>query len=204
MQNNRELIEHLIRSSVLRSPALISAFRKCDRIFFVPEVYHSEAYIDHPLPIGEGQTVSQPYTVAVMLELLCPESGNTVLDIGSGSGWTTALLASVVGESGFVEGIERIPALVEYGRSNLKKIPITNASIELASPSVLGKPGHFYDRILVSASAEKIPESLFDQLNPGGVLVIPVRNSIWRITKNEDGAITRSELYGFQFVPLIV
>lgn len=204
MWNNQQLIEHMIRSGVLSTPSLIDAFQRCDRIFFVPEAFHSEAYIDHPLPIGDGQTVSQPYTVAVMMELLHPQSGNIILDIGSGSGWTTALLATVVGESGFVEGTERIPALVKYGRSNLKKIPITNASIEPADPSALGKPSHFYDRILVSASAEEIPLSLLDQLNPGGILVIPVQNSIWQITKETDGTLHRSELYGFQFVPLII
>lgn len=204
MQTNQQLIEHLIASGVLRSPHLIEAFRRCDRIVFIPQEYLSQAYIDHPIPIGEGQTISQPYTVAIMLEMLRPEPGNRVLDIGSGSGWTTALLASAVGNDGFVEGLERVSSLVEYGRRNLQKGDITNALIHSADPFVLGKPGHRYDRILVSASAPQMPTELFDQLKPGGILVVPVRDSIWRITKDQSGKIELYELPGFRFVPLIV
>jgi len=204
MHGNRQLIDRLIGSGVLRSPHLIDAFQQCDRLLFVPEELYPYAYDDRPLPIGNGQTISQPYTVAIMLELLHPRLGDTVLDIGSGSGWTTALLASAVGKEGFVTGIERVASLVEYGRRSLQKADIHNASIELASPSVLGKPGHLFDRILVSASASEMPEVLFDQLKSGGVLVIPVQNSIWRITKRTDGEIEAFELPGFMFVPLIV
>lgn len=204
MSGNRQLINHLIDAGVLRSLALINAFQTCDRILFVPENLHPYAYDDRPLPIGEGQTISQPYTVAVMLELLHPRLGNKILDIGSGSGWTTALLASAVGTTGFVEGIERVPSLVEYGRERLTKAHISNASITLSAPSALGKPAHQYDRILVSASASDMPKELIAQLKPGGILVIPVENSIWRITKEEDGTISSYELPGFVFVPLIV
>jgi protein-L-isoaspartate(D-aspartate) O-methyltransferase len=204
MNTNKQLIDHLIRAGVLRSSSLIDAFEHCDRILFVPEELRAEAYGDYPLQIGARQTISQPYTVAIMLEMLHPESGDNVLDIGSGSGWTTALLASAVGDEGFVEGLERIPALVEYGRSSLQKAHIRNASITVVNPSVLGKPGHTYERILVSASADKMPVSLFDQLKAGGVLVIPVANSIWRISKDNNGKIDLYELPGFRFVPLIV
>lgn len=204
MSGNEPLIRHLISSGVLHSPALINAFRTCDRILFIPEALTPHAYDDTPLPIGRLQTISQPYTVAIMLELLRPMAGDKILDIGSGSGWTTALLASAVGESGVVEGVEIIPSLVEYGNKNLQKARIHNASITLADPSTLGKPGRTYDRILVSASAPEMPVSLFDQLKIGGILVIPVENSIWRITKKEDGSVEGYELPGFVFVPLIV
>lgn len=204
MDTNQQLIDQLIHSGVLRSPSLINAFEQCDRILFVPEELHTEAYGDYPLQIGVGQTISQPTTVAIMLEMLHPRAGDKILDIGSGSGWTTALLAVAVGQSGFVEGIERVTSLVEYGRKNLKKVHIANASIELADSSVLGKPGQLYDRILISASAPYMPSSLFDQLKPGGVLVIPVGNSIWRITKDQAGEINAYELPGFRFVPLIL
>jgi len=203
MNTNQELIDHLIRSGVVRSRSLIDAFKQCDRILFVPKELYSEAYGDYPLQIGAGQTISQPTTVAIMLEMLHPRSGDKVLDIGSGSGWTTALLAAAVGENGFVEGIERVASLVEYGRKNLKKMHIANASIELADPSVLGKPGNQYDRILISASAPHMPMPLFDQLKPDGILVIPVGNSIWRITKDQERKIGTYELPGFCFVPLI-
>jgi len=204
MNSNQELIDHLTASGVLHSPALIEAFRRCDRNLFVPEELHDSTYGDYPLSIGMGQTISQPTTVAIMLELLHPCRGDKVLDIGSGSGWTTALLASTVGKDGFVEGVERIPSLVEYGRRCLHKANLNNASIDIADPSVLGKPGHLYDRILVSASATDMPMSLLEQLKPGGILVIPVLESVWRITKNEDGELKGYELPGFSFVPLII
>lgn len=204
MLTNSGLVDHLIRSGVLRSPLLVDAFLRCDRALFVPDELRLEAYGDYPLPIGGGQTISQPTTVAIMLELLRPAPGNRVLDIGSGSGWTTALLACTVGHEGFVEGIERVGGLVDYGRISLQKARIQNASISPADPKVLGKPGHRYDRILVSASAAEMPDELIDQLKPGGVLVLPVLNSVWRITRRPDGSTDSFELPGFRFVPLIV
>lgn len=197
-------MNHLITSGVLHSQTLIDAFHACNRKLFIPEEMNDETYGDYPLSIGMGQTISQPTTVAIMLELLNPQTGNKVLDIGSGSGWTTALLASAVGKDGFVEGIERIPYLVEYGRKSLNRAHIHNASIELADTSVLGKPGCLYDRILVSASAQNMPMNLAQQLNPDGILVIPVGYSIWRIRKERDGRLSAYELPGFSFVPLII
>lgn len=203
MKTHQQLIDSMIASGVLYSPSIIKAFHRCNRMYFVPDELQSETYGDYPLSIGMGQTISQPTTVAIMLELLHPVSGNKVLDLGSGSGWTTALLASIVGEKGFVEGIERVPSLVEYGRESLKRVHIENASIDFADAHVLGKPGHHYDRILVSASAQELPETLIEQLNPGGILVIPILESIWRFIKNKDGKISSFELPGFRFVPLI-
>ncbi|MCX6074567.1 MAG: protein-L-isoaspartate(D-aspartate) O-methyltransferase [Campylobacterales bacterium] len=203
MKTNQQLIDHLIQAGVLSSPLVIDAFRVCDRRLFVPERLSAEAYENYPLSIGAGQTISQPYTVALMLELLHPLKGQKILDIGSGSGWTTALLASIVGQEGFVEGLERIPSLVEYGRMSLKKMGITNASIAMADHSMVGKPGSLYDRILVSASATHLPKALLEQLNSEGILVIPIGESIWRIQKNKKGEYERSELHGFRFVPLI-
>lgn len=190
-------------TGVLKSKKIENAFRKADRINFVPPEYKSDAYLDQPLYIGNGQTISQPSTVAFMLELLEPKEGDKILDVGSGSGWTTALLSQIVGERGYVYGLEREPALVEFGRENIKKLGIRNAQIEEAS-FVLGKSSEApYERILVSASGRSIPEDLLDQLKPGGVMVIPVKESIFKVVKDEEGNIEKEEFEGFVFVPLI-
>ena len=200
--NNERLIEGMQMSGVLRSPRIVEAFRKIDRRFFVPEGFEEAIYVDAPLPIGEGQTISQPSTVAFMLELLDAQEGDRVLDIGSGSGWTAALLGAIVGENGEVIGLERQEALVVKGRKNIAPFGFRHVSIEQAGDA-LGRPGETFDRILVSASAPEIPQQLFAQLKPGGVLVIPVQNAIYRFTKLSETEIRQEEFPGFVFVPLI-
>ena len=202
-ENNMEtLIRGMEVYGVLRSPKIKEAFRTVDRKHFVPEHFGEETYGDYPLPIGVEQTISQPTTVAFMLELLGAEAGDRVLDIGSGSGWTTALLGSLVGEKGEVIGLERQPALVEKGRQNIAPFRFKHVRIEPAGET-LGLPGERFDGILVSASAPQIPEQLFAQLNMGGTLVIPVRQSVYRFTKLSETEISREEYPGFMFVPLI-
>ena len=137
-----------------------------------------------------------------MLERLAPQEGDKVLDIGSGSGWTTALLCHIVGEEGSVTGVERVDALVEQGRENLSKFNFNHCRIKQAGEK-LGMPDEQFDRILVSASADEIPEELFLQLKIGGTLVIPVENSIYKFTKISEEEIENEEFYGFVFVPLI-
>ena len=203
MQSMQMLIDSMITSGMLQSPHIIDAFREIDRKYFVPESFEEHIYVDAPLPIGNGQTISQPSTVAFMLEKLEPEKGNTILDIGSGSGWTTALLCQIVGEEGSVTGLERMDELVEQGEENLEKLQFgSHCRIQRAGEK-LGLPDEKFDRILVSASADEIPEELFLQLNVGGILVIPVRNSIFKFTKVSDTYVEREEFYGFVFVPLI-
>ena len=204
MYGNDLLIDTLIREGVLKTPRLIRAFRNCDRARFVPDGFRENAYADIPLPIGEGQTISQPTTVAIMLELLEPVPGNKILDIGSGSGWTTALLAHAVGADGTVEGTERIGSLVAFGSRNLENAGITNGSIEYCPAGRLGKPESRFDRILVSASAVRMPVELIDQLKPGGIMVIPVQESLWKVVKNNDETVELLEYPGFRFVPLII
>src|SRR3989338_7954153 len=179
------------------------AFEKIDRADFVSLEYRSEANENYPLPIGFGQTISQPFTVAFMLELLSPQEGDKVLDVGCGSGWTTALLANLVGKTGKVFGVEIIPELVEFGRKNLAKYIFPNAEIVRAGAE-LGPPSEApFDRILVSAAAEEIPETLLRQLKAPGVMVLPVKNVIVQIKKDATGEISKKEFPGFAFVPLV-
>ncbi|MBU1657566.1 protein-L-isoaspartate O-methyltransferase [bacterium] len=202
MVSKSDLLSHLINTEALYSDNLIEAFRNIDRADFIDNSTILDVYEDYPLPIGYGQTISQPTTVAMMLEMLEPKSGQKILDIGSGSGWTTALLAFIVGDEGFVTGMERVPQLVEFGKTNLEKYGFKNAKINQAA-NRLGIEGEKFDRILVSAAAEEFPYELSAQLKTGGKLVVPVKNSIYEITKKENGELEALEHYGFTFVPLI-
>ena len=203
MESKQELIDSMILRGMLDSPNIIDAFREIDRKYFVPESFEEHIYVDAPLPIGNNQTISQPSTVAFMLEKLEPGEDDKVLDIGSGSGWTTALLCHIVGEEGSVIGLERVDTLVEQGKKNLSRLNLhSHCHIQKAGEK-LGLPGKKFDRILVSASAEQIPEELFSQLNIGGILVIPVGRSIIKFTKISEYEVEKEEFYGFVFVPLI-
>ena len=202
MFSNSNLVEHLINSNALKSNNIIEAFRHIDRKDFVFDPSVPDVYADYPLQIGYQQTISQPTTVAMMLEMLSPKEGEKILDIGSGSGWTTALLAYIVGESGSVTGVERVDSLVEFGSSNLQKYGFKNAKI-IKARDELGIVGERFDRILVSAAAEEFPSELTEQLKVGGKLIIPVKNSIYEVTKKENEKLEGVEHYGFTFVPLI-
>ncbi len=197
-----KLIRSLIDAGVLKTERIIKAFRNIDRRDFVLPEYKSEAYEDYPLPIGYGQTISQPYTVAFMLELLQSKKGDKVLDVGSGSGYTTALIADIIGPKGFVWGLEIIPELVALGSNNLNKYSLKNAEIVQTEEKMgLIKKSPF-DRILVSASAGNVPGQLVDQLKIGGILVVPVGNDIYKITKNSLDKTDTETFSGFVFVPL--
>lgn len=183
---------------------LSNAFNQIDRANFVPDDQINVAQKDIPLPIGYGQTMSQPYTVRRMLEWLDLSSGDIVLDIGSGSGWTTALLSSIVGPSGQVYAVERIPELLRFGKRNCRKYGLKNVKFYLSNDKVIGLPEESpYNRILVSASANSLPVELLDQLIVGGKLIIPVQNDILEITKKSDNEHETIIHSGFIFVPLI-
>lgn len=198
-----ELLKYLLNSGALKSPEIIRAFKVVDRADFVKPEDKTRAYEDYPFSLGLGQTISQPTTVALMLELLSLKKGDKILDVGSGSGWTTQLLTKIVGPKGEVYGLEIVPQLVEFGRANLKKYGDRNAQISRAKKRLGLPPKAPFDRILVSASANTLPKELLNQLKPGGVMVIPVKTSIFRLTKNLRGEIISQEFPGFVFVPLI-
>ncbi|MEK9147305.1 MAG: protein-L-isoaspartate O-methyltransferase, partial [Patescibacteria group bacterium] len=198
------LAVELVEKGVLKTPLIIDAFKNIDRADFVLEDFKKEAYEDYPLPIGYNVTISQPTTVAFMMELLELKAGDMVLDVGSGSGFTTALLSQIVGKQRIVLGVEIIPELVEFGNKNLKKYPHLKAEIVLAKKEILGLPEKApFDKILVSASANELPQELINQLNIRGILVIPIKNSIWKIDKISENKIKKQEFYGFSFVPLL-
>lgn len=170
-----------------------------DRRDFLPDRARRHAGADAPISIGHGQTNSQPTTVDNMLGLLDARPGHRVLDVGSGSAWSTARLAEIVGPRGRVFGVERVPELVEFGRANLAKYEFPWASIHQATP-VLGMPDEGpFDRILVSAMADELPQELVAQLAPDGIMVIPVAGTMLRV--RGDGTVTRHG--GYLFVPLI-
>lgn len=202
-EHMERLISTLKKEGVLHTPELEAAFRTVDRAYFVLPEYRAMAYNNAPLPIGYGQTISQPYTVAAMLGWLDVRRGQNILDVGSGSGWTTALLAHLVGTSGHVHGVELVPELVQFGKQNLAKYHFPHATIEQAGET-FGLPQHApYDRMLVSAASGEIPEVLMEQLSDDGIMVIPVRGDIIKIQKVPGRSPIVETHEGFVFVPLI-
>jgi protein-L-isoaspartate(D-aspartate) O-methyltransferase len=178
------------------------AFAAMPREGFLPRAEQSRAAYDGPIPIGHGQTNSQPSTVADMLRLLDVQPAQKILDVGCGSGWTTALLARLTGPTGRVLGVELEPDLVEFGRDNLDRVGVPWASIHEALPGVLGLPGAApFHRILVSAMARRLPDELVAQLHTGGVMVVPVAGTMLRVSCSMRGVgVTRHGSY--RFVPL--
>lgn len=182
--------------------AVQAGFEATPRTWFLPRTSRRRARFDGPIHIGHGQTNSQPRTVADMLQLLEVRPGDRVLDVGSGSGWTTALLAHLTGPTGSVLGVEIEPALVEWGAANLARAARPWARIEPAEPGVLGRPsGAPYDRILVSANALELPEELVGQLAEDGRMVIPVDSRMLLVVRTPAGPVVSTH-GDYRFVPL--
>ena len=198
-----EMVERQIATRGVRDSRVLDAMRKIPRHLFVPVSSREAAYDDRPLPIGEGQTISQPYIVAVMTELLEPHPSDTVLEIGTGSGYQAALLSEIVAR---VISVERLPAIAEQAKINLRNLGITNVEV-VVGDGTMGWPAETpYNAILITASTPEIPPPLIDQLAEGGRLVAPVGGQgyqeLIKLVKR-DGRVEKTFHGGVVFVPLI-
>ncbi len=203
------LTDDLIREGWLKTLRIIEAFKRIRRIDFLPPELKNLAHLNEALPIGYGQTISQPLVVAFMLELLQPKEGEKILDVGAGSGWTTALLSWIVSSnnsSGKVIAIEKVPELVDFCKGNIEKYNFIKKGIAKVIYGD-GAKGYLkeapFDKILVSASARECYPAWREQLKIGGRIVVPIYNSIWLFVKKNKEEFEEREYPGFSFVPLI-
>jgi protein-L-isoaspartate(D-aspartate) O-methyltransferase len=206
IEENENLIKHLRSKGYLRSRPLEEALRKLPRHLFVPESFRRLAYRDAPLAIGYNQTISQPTTVVAMTEALNVKSGQKILEIGSGSGWQAALLSQMVGKKGYVYSIEIVAELTDFARRNIETLGINNVEIILRDGSLGLKEEAPYDRIIVTAASPKIQDTLLDQLNVGGIMVIPVGNMYLQemmVVRKKKNGIEKRSIGNFAFVPLV-
>ncbi len=197
------MLEVHLQGRDIQDPRVLAAMGKVPRHEFVPPVRRGEAYADRPLPIGSGQTISQPYIVAYMTQLLNPQAHETVLEIGTGSGYQAAVLAEVAGT---VYSVEIHCHLLETANALLKRLKYTNIHTQ-CSDGYKGWPEKApFDAIMVTAAPPEIPQALVDQLKPGGRLLAPVgvrQQVLVLLTKDEDGKITTRTTHPVRFVPMI-
>ncbi|HLR95162.1 MAG TPA: protein-L-isoaspartate O-methyltransferase [Jiangellaceae bacterium] len=180
-----------------------AAFDAVPRTDFLPPEARQFADEDRPIAIGSGQTNSQPSTVAAMLELLEVQPGDRVLDVGAGSGWTTALLAHLVGSEGQVIGVELVPELARTGAENVRAAGMDWARIEQADPTNRGWPAEApYDRVLVSAETPDLPRDLAAQVRTDGLMVVPVGGRMLVVRPRDDGDLDINTHGAYSFVPL--
>jgi protein-L-isoaspartate(D-aspartate) O-methyltransferase len=198
----REMVARQIEKRGIRSPRVLKAMETVPRHLFVPCEGIAAAYADEPLPIGAGQTISQPFMVAAMAEALLLDSKERVLEVGAGSGYQAAVLSRLVGS---VIAVETQPTLAASACERLAALGYVNVQVEVGDGSLGWPSGAPYDAILVTAAAPRVPPPLLDQLAVGGRLVIPVgspeQQELFRIVKH-DGTISEESLYACRFVPL--
>ncbi len=197
--SNKELVKELVSEGVLQNEPVRKAFEKTDRADFVPKEQKKWAYANYPLEIGEGQTISQPLTVAVMTEALDVKEEQKILEVGTGSGYQAAILSEIVGDSGLVVTTELRKSLHDFAAKNLATYK--NVIIVMADGSKGYEGKAPYDRIIVTAAATSLPEKLWWQLKEGGIMVIPIGDEMYKIEKINSKE-RRTFLGYFAFVPL--
>jgi protein-L-isoaspartate(D-aspartate) O-methyltransferase len=199
----QEMVARQIRDRGLCDERLLNAMRTVPRHLFVPPEYVSRAYSDEPLPIGEEQTISQPFMVAAMAEALSLQGHERVLEIGGGSGYQAAVLSQLAFE---VIAIEARPALAAAAADRIDRLGYRNVSLKVADGSAGWPSCAPYEAILVTAAAPSVPQPLLDQLAEGGRLVIPIgqgeHQELLRLVKKQ-GSVSRQSLYACRFVPLV-
>ena len=204
-QLRMNMIETQIKKRGITDQTILDAMKKVNRHEYVQENFERLAYSDRPVPIGFGQTISQPYIVAFMSHKLNVASHHKVLEIGTGSGYQAAVLAEL---SDHVYTIEIIPELAKRAEKVLKKNDYDNITIRIGD-GYKGWPEHApFDRIMVTAAPKEIPEKLVEQLAPGGIMVLPVGETVmmqylWLITKDNDGQIEKEKILPVRFVPMV-
>lgn len=199
----QEMVEKQLRQRSITNVNILKAFEEIERHIFVREENMALAYDDYPLPIGNGQTISQPYITALMTELLHPAKDEFILEIGTGSGYQTAILSKL---AKFVVSVERVRELVEYAKNNLKQVGIENVSLKFGDGTLGWRESAPYDGIIVTAGSTEIPESLLNQLKVGGRMVIPVGengNHKLKLVLKEENDIVIKNVIDCVFVPLI-
>jgi protein-L-isoaspartate(D-aspartate) O-methyltransferase len=204
-EKRRNLINNLKKEGRIYTLAVEKAFLDTPRELFIPESLKNHAYIDTPLEIGNGQTISAPHMVAIMVEALDLEKNQKVLEIGAGSGYHAAIVSKIIGNEGQVYTIERFSSLAEFARKNLEKVDIKNVKVESGDGSEGLAKYAPYDRIYVTCAAPHIPPPLIDQLKDKGKLMVPVGKMICNLELIEKigNKITKKNLGGCAFVPLI-
>ncbi len=206
-REREEMIEHQLRRRGIVMRRVLQAMRDVPRHLFVPHEHQERAYADEALPSAEGQTISQPFMVAVMTQELDVHPGQRILELGTGTGYQTALLAYLVGETGKVFTIERMPALAEGAKRRLGAMSVNNVEFLVGDGSA-GWPGDdvAFDRILVTAGAPAIPQPLLDQLKTGGIMIVPIgrgdTQTLKKIVKHPERR-EETEVLSCRFVPLL-
>ncbi len=199
------MIERQIEARGIHEPTILEAFRSVPREEFLSKEYADLAYGDHPLPIEAGQTISQPYIVALMIQAAEMKAGDTVLEVGAGSGYAAAIMSRIAGR---VTAVERQPDLVKVAQERMQRLGFDNVRIVQGDGTRGWEPETPYDAILAAASGSHIPPAWIEQLADGGRIVMPVGEPTFiqkliKVTKGPGGKLITEDLGGVRFVPLI-